>query len=210
VEGLDSTAVFSFARLQQTASDADVSLVFSNAGSILAESLDQSERITFKDDIDQALEWCEDRLLAGETVDGEDHGHLLGDAAWQHLLPYMDRLELDENGVLADMGEDADCVYFIESGRIAVELPVGADRWQRVRSVGHGNLLGEFALYVDGGRSARLRAEMQSTVLRLTADAVDNLESTDPGSAIAFHRAVAHTMADRLMSTNDFVRALIR
>lgn len=212
VEGFDSTAVFSFARLEQTASEMEVALIFSDTSDRLRTALEEpgTTAISFAQDLDQALEWFEDRLLAEATPSADDHIHLLDDTMWARLERLMDRLDLAENDILADVGEDSDCVFVVQSGRIAVELPIDAGRWQRVRSVGQGNLLGEFSLYVDGGRSARLRAETPSAVLRLSPQAVAELEATDPTCAIAFHRAVAQLMAQRLTATNEFVQTLVR
>jgi SulP family sulfate permease len=122
----------------------------------------------------------------------------------------MERIELDEGSVLVDQGDDSDNVYLVETGRVAVELEAGDDMWQRVRSVGPGNLLGEIAFYLGAGRTARLVAEAPTTLLCLSPETVSRLEATAPDAAILFHRAVAQTMAIRLTSTNEFVRALLR
>ena len=118
--------------------------------------------------------------------------------------------DTDPGEVLADMGDDADCLFLVGEGRVAVELPTETDRWRRVGSMGRGSMLGELALYSDGGRSARLSAEGPAVVYRLTPEAVSDLEANDPACAVAFHRSVASVIAERLKVANDSVQALIR
>jgi CRP-like cAMP-binding protein len=66
------------------------------------------------------------------------------------------------------------------------------------------------SMYGDGTRTARLVAESDCVVLRLSAESVAELENSDPECAIAFHRAFARVISTRLIASNDLVRALIR
>ena len=209
VHGHDTTAVYSFTRLSQVAADSHVTVVFSQCDPALKEALIRagaSPDGVFLPDLDRALEWCESRRLAARS---DESTRFVSESLWQRLLPHMDRIPLETDQILADLGDDSDCVFVVETGRLAVELPVDGGRWQRVRSVASGNVVGEFALYLGGGRSARLRAECDTVVYRLSPSAIQALEQTDPACAIAFHRAVAGVMAARLTATNDLVRALI-
>ncbi|HEX2153893.1 MAG TPA: SulP family inorganic anion transporter [Acidimicrobiia bacterium] len=216
VEGFDSTAAYAFSRLRQTAAESDVLLVFTHTASQLRAALegigpDTDQPPVFIEEIDQALEWCETQLLSSmPRATDAPTARFFPEHIWSRLEPHMERIDLEENGLLADLGEDADSVFLVEHGRVAVELPIGEGRWQRIRSVRAGNLLGELSLYVDGGRSARLRAETASTVFRLSPEGIAELEANDPHCAVAFHRAVGSVMAERLTATNDFVRALVR
>lgn len=212
VEGFDSTAVYAFRRLAQTAADHSVEVVYSQCPEALEKSLrgeDEGGHVRFLPELDVALEWSENRLL--ESFDGQtDISRTIDVTMWSRLEPRMDRITLGTDEVLADIGQDGDCVFFVTEGRVAVELPGPGGRWQRVRSVGPGSMLGELALYTGDGRSARLRAEADTVVYRLSPAAIRQLEEDDPACAVGFHKAVARVIADRLKLANDSVQALIR
>lgn len=213
VEGIDSTAMLAFVNLQRRAGEAGVHLVFSHASADVQEAMTSAGRTSFPDgifapDLDHALEVCESIVLPATADPCVEH--FVPDRVWERIEPHLERIELGAGEVLAEMGEASDCVFIVESGRVAVELPVDAARWQRVRSVGPGNVIGEFSLYTGAVRSARLRAENPSTVFRLTPAAIVEIERADPEAAIVFHRAVGRVLVERLTASNDFVQALIR
>ncbi len=213
VDGFDATAVSSFNRLRQIVAEAGAELVVSGTDPALATAFAEMESgcaVTFVPDIDRALEWCEERILVDAGKVPSVQVDVMADRVWQKLIAHMERIELDEGSVLVDQGDDSNSIYLVELGRVAIERRVDDARWQRVRSVGPGNLIGEIAFYLGAGRTARLRAERPTVVLRLSPQGIARLEEADPSTAIAFHRAVAQTMALRLTSTNEFVSALLR
>jgi sulfate permease, SulP family len=214
VEGMDSTASVTLAKLMRELLESGIALVISHASEeaesgLTRAGVEEGPGVAFVSDIDHALEWCEELLLA-EAPDEGTNPWLLPDSLRQRVVPHLDRIVVDEHGVIAEFGEDARCVFIVESGRVAAEIPVGDHRWQRVLSAGPGGVLGELSMYGAGPRSARLRAEEAGVVLRLSPEAVTEMERTDPQCAIAFHRALAGVLSDRLVGSNDFIRALAR
>lgn len=213
VQGIDSTAVLALSKLRRDLVEHDVALVVSNpspetALSMYRVGLDESTRVVHVTDIDHALEHAESLLLE-DVEDGPSNPWLLADDLWRRLVSHMDRIDVRAGQVLADVGEHAQSVFIVESGRVAADLPVG-DRWQRLRVAGPGGVLGEMSMYGDGHRSARLWVEESGIVLRLSPEGVRDLEASDPECAIAFHRAAARVLSERLVTSNDFIRALAR
>src|SRR5690606_4235290 len=114
VEGFDSTAVYAFRRLAQTAADHSVEVVYSQCPEALEKSLrgeDEGGHVRFLPELDVALEWSENRLL--ERFDGQtDISRTIDVTMWSRLEPRMDRITLGTDEVLADIGQDGDCVFF--------------------------------------------------------------------------------------------------
>jgi sulfate permease, SulP family len=213
VEGLDSTATLTFAKLNRELADRGVRVVISHANNQVFEALVRAgvspDEVKYVSDLDHGLEFCEELLLE-DVPDEESNPWMLPDRFWQRLVPHLDRLEVGAGSMIADRGEHDSCVFIVESGRIAAEIPVAERRWQRVRSAGPGGVLGEMSMYGDGTRTARLVAESDCVVLRLSAESIVELEGSDPECAIAFHRAFARVISTRLIASNDLIRALIR
>ena len=213
VQGMDSTASIVFSKLARDLGEMGADFVMSHASiettlALQRAGLGGSPGVHFVPDLDRALEYCE-RLLLETLGDVDENPWLLTDDVWSHLRPYLDRIETTSGVVLAEVGQHDQSIFIVERGRIAAEIRVG-DRWQRVGSAGKGGVLGEMSMYRGGHRSARLVVEQAGVVYCLTQEGIADLERTDPPSAVAFHRALARVLAERLTISNDFIRALAR
>jgi sulfate permease, SulP family len=97
VEGLDSTATLTFAKLNRELAERGVSLVISHADSQAFEAFVRAgispDEVKYVSDLDHGLEFCEE-LLLGEVLEEEANPWMLPDRFWQRLLPHMDRLEV--------------------------------------------------------------------------------------------------------------------
>lgn len=211
VQGMDSTASMVFSKLARELGELGAETVVSHTPAEVALALMRTNLpvfpgVVFVSDLDRALEYCE-TLLLEDVAEFGGNPWLLPDDIWSRLQPHLDRIEVGPGDLLARMGEHDQCVFIVESGRIAAEIPVG-DRWQRVSSAGKGGVLGEMSLYGDGRRSARLVVEEPGVVFRLSPQGIAELERVDPACAIAFHRALARVLSQRLSTSNGFIRAL--
>jgi glutaminase len=119
------------------------------------------------EDTDRALEWCEDRLVASldTTVDSEvplaaqefcagfDAGEL---ALFQSLL---ERRTFERGACLCREGDPADSLYFVLSGQVSVNLPLGYRKVGRLSTISAGAAIGEMAMLDGGRRSADIIAD---------------------------------------------------
>jgi glutaminase len=169
-------------------------------------------------DLDAALEWWEDRILA-EALGTRDEVVLpLGDQELLRGLPpdAIDAIEgvctfaeLGAGAVLAREGDDADSVFFLLSGRVSVRLRVDEQRHgRRLASFGAGVAVGELALLEASTRSAYLVLEQASTVAQLRVDELDGLDAEHPGLKATIYANLAQTLSDRLRRANGRIRAL--
>ena len=72
----------------------------------------------------------------------------------------------------------------------------------RLRSVRPGVVVGEIGVYSGEPRTADVVAEEESVVLQLSRASIERMEASDPKLAIALHRWLADTLADRLGDAN--------
>jgi glutaminase len=171
-------------------------------------------------DIDAAVEWCEEVMLASVGLDDGDVEGLLP-LAEQELLAGMSSVELEAIEVLADVnkltsgelvfheGDESDAVYFLLSGRVRVRLPLGGnDRERRLATLGPGVAFGEMAFLDEERRSADVVAETDVVVARLPIAAFRRLGAEHPGITERFSVNMVRNLSARLRRANEQVRRL--
>jgi CRP-like cAMP-binding protein/di/tricarboxylate transporter len=121
--------------------------------------------------------------------------------ALAQLAAHLDPMEFQEGDTVCRQGEAGDCLYLLTSGRLGVHLhepDSGASR--RIDSLGPGDFFGEMALLTGEPRSATIRAEMPSRVLRLDRERFETLVRAQPSSFLAIARVLSRrlTIANRM------------
>ena len=125
-------------------------------------------------DIDSALEWCEDRLLQRDRPDvfGEQRPFPLAAmdilAGFNHqeiavIESMVTQIHYPPGAVIIREGDIADSLYLLAAGRVSVYLSIksGARR-QRLGSICPGLAFGELGLLDGGTRSANVIADDQT------------------------------------------------
>ena len=108
------------------------------------------------------------------------------------------RLRDDEH--LFHHGDVADCMYLVESGRLAVQTTTADGDTAIVRVIGPGHAVGELALLVDGmRRSGSVVALGPCTVRVVHRSLFGELRSRDPG----VDRALVADLASRLAALSE-------
>jgi SulP family sulfate permease len=223
VSNIDSSAVNSFAKLKQLSRTKQVNLLFANVNSSIRQQLQHIDFFTDVDivcrtftDLDHALEWCEDRILELEQAADMDQFSLSqrlmesfsNKAAVSRFMDYLEHIEVPAGYCLFHQGDVADNLYLIESGKIAVMLEIDDGRTIRLRTMGGGTVLGEMGLYTKNSRSATAVTEEPSSLYSLSNEAFNRMQAEDPEVALSFHRFVVCLLADRIVRSNEEVKAL--
>jgi SulP family sulfate permease len=202
--GMDSSAILAFQKVAQLADATGFELVFSDApeairaklaggGIVPAEGV-----VRFEPDLDRALEHCEDGLLADlhrvASPDGVgDPLAGLPDGLWE----YFQRETVPQGTVLIHQGAPADDLFVLESGRLEVEATSPEGTRMRLSSASSGVMVGEVAWYLGGQRTADVIAETECEVLRLSRASMERMERDYPELAMALHRRLAESLAER-------------
>jgi SulP family sulfate permease len=217
--GMDASVSVSFVKLWQLCATIDADLVLTGlpirSRQLLMMTGTLNLRIHEFATLDVGLEWIEDTLLASDSRAfsraEEDFHTMLAPyftlPALARLLSLLEVRELGAGQPVFRRGEPGDAMYFVESGRVTVLLPLANGRNLRLRSFGPGTVVGEMAVYTQQARSADVLAEGPARVLRLTLESLHALERDDPVTVQQIHRFVVKVMASRLTVADEALRA---
>ncbi len=202
--GMDSSAILAFQKVAQLADATGFELVFSDApeairaklaggGIVPAEGV-----VRFEPDLDRALEHCEDVLLAdlNRVASPDGAGDPLAGLP-DGLREYFQRETVPQGTVLIHQGAPADDLFVLESGRLEVEATSPEGTRMRLSSASSGVMVGEVAWYLGGQRTADVIAETECEVLRLSRASMERMERDEPELAVALHRRLAESLAER-------------
>ncbi len=166
--------------------------------------------------LDEAVEWCEDRLLEtrrAEATDNQDLAQMLtgmldsGPMA-ASVLAKFERVELEAGQVVIEHGTETPGMFFIESGSLTAQLETAGGETVRLRTMQRGTLIGEISLYLGGATTADVVADGKATVRHLSAEQLSRMETEDPATAAAIHRLAARTLAGRVLHAERALRTL--
>lgn len=225
VDGFDSSAVNSFVRMVQRCIAADCQPVFAATPAELDEQFrraapQEAQAVRFLPDLDRALEHCEDALLAREQtrLDALNNEGAQGglfdqavddtlrqleeeerfEALVERLGPLLTHRTLKAGDALVHQGEILDGAYLLVSGQ-AEELRHGAEgEPKRLRSLVPGSVAGRIATPQELAAPGNIVARTDCRFAFLSMQTLQELETTDPQTALAFHRLYAGWLEARL------------
>jgi len=222
VTGIDSSAAYSFAQIKRAADDRGIKLVLVHLPSAAEKALRSSEfisrEVSIVPELDHALEWCENEIIAQhQGLEGEEASlrdwftQILGtedDAA--ELMHRCQRIEVEAGETIVRAGEAADSMHFILDGRVGIMIPADEGRTTRVRSLGRYTTIGEMGLVSHAPRSATIQAEVASILYVLSADQFEGIKSENPALGQKLLTYFVSVMAERLTFANRMIAVLRR
>jgi SulP family sulfate permease len=227
VVGVDSSGMTWIGRLAKLAKDHQAVLVLSGLSAVARRQLlgaldlkdptaaDPNASIHLAADMDEALQWCECRLLAagdgqGGAADsaGSDLASLDAEAAaWRAQFvakasPYLQRQTYQAGAILWRHGEAAFQLYLVESGDI--ELIACAANGERKRCIGVGSdsVFGEVAFFLQSPRIGTATFSQDSVVYCLTRDQLQAMASQEPALALELQNRVL--LMESMLLAEDF------
>jgi glutaminase len=119
------------------------------------------------EDVDHALEWCENALLGDRVAPMETEAPLavqpfckdFSTTDLEALEALLTRRKFDAGAFLCREGDPADSLFFILSGQVRVSVPLDRNRSGRIYSMTGGAAVGEMAMLDRGRRSADIVAD---------------------------------------------------
>ncbi|THD65562.1 MAG: cyclic nucleotide-binding domain-containing protein [Bradyrhizobium sp.] len=222
VTGIDSSAAYSFAQIKRTAQDRGIRLVLVHLPSAAEKALRSSEfiapEVSIVPELDHALEWCENEIIAQHRgLESEEASlrdwftQILGterDAS--ELIRRCQRIEVDANEIIVSAGEAADSMHFILDGRVGIMIATGDGGTTRVRSLGRYTTIGEMGLVSRAPRSATIQAEVASILYVLSVDRFEEIKADDPALGQKLLTYFVSVMAERLTFANRMIAVLRR
>jgi len=175
-------------------------------------------RILISDDLDRALERCEDEILAAHAPGPSLPAHvpieendLLRDLPPQAIADVKRRLRLQRyrrGDSLVLEGADARDIYLITAGEVSVlvELPGGES--VRVATLSAGMSLGEIGVIAGSKRTADVRADTAVECYVLSREAFDLLATAQPAARLTILENILRQLAGTAAQLTREVAAL--
>ncbi|WP_027580923.1 SulP family inorganic anion transporter [Bradyrhizobium sp. Ai1a-2] len=222
VTGIDSSAAYSFAQIKRSADERGVKLLLVHlapgAEKTLRSSGFISGEVRIEPELDHALEWCENEIIAEHRgLEQEEAslrdwfaGMLGSEREAGALMRYCERVEVDAGETIVRVGDAADSMHFILDGRVGVMVAADDGRPTRVRSLGRYTTVGEMGLVSQTRRSATIQAEVASVLYVLNTHQFEALRDADPALSHKLLTYFVSIMAERLSFANRTIAVLRR
>jgi SulP family sulfate permease len=222
VTGIDSSAAYSFAQIKRAAHDRGIKLVLVHLQAVTEKALRSSEFISpdvnVMPELDHALEWCENEIIAQHEGRGDEEASLrdwfvriLGtEEEAAELIHRCERLEVDAGEIIVRAGDAADSMHFILDGRVGVMIATGDGDLTRVRSLGRYTTIGEMGLVARTPRNATIQAEIASILYVLNTHQFETIKTENPTLSQKLLTFFVLVMAERLTFANRLIGVLRR
>ena len=169
-------------------------------------------------ELDEALEWVEDRILAAEFCEvGEGKPLELGDyelfqgrkpdtmAALEQII---EKRSCKAGEKIFSLGDHGDEIYFIRSGEVRIVLPISETQRHHLGTFGRGAFFGEMAFLDGKARSADAQAFTDTELYVLSRKDFNLMVEQHKKLGLVFMEGLASVLATRLRYTNGELRAL--
>jgi sulfate permease, SulP family len=223
VSGVDTSAVMSLAKLRNLCRHQGIPLVYCSLSPRIRAAFERagffagkSPSATFAD-LNLALAWCEDKLLAAARLDV--NMSLAGFESWLQrqlggtvkpadVITYLERRDTDGSQVLYREGEPSDTLDIVAAGHLKVEIAKGDGESLRVRRIMTHTVVGEMGFYRRKERAATVSSDGPATLFTLTRANYERLRRERPDVARAFDDFIMRILADRVDFANRQAAAL--
>jgi glutaminase len=225
VAGISDSAARLLNQARLSLAEDGVAVVFSrlHGRPVILEPMSRAARggdkgfLSFEDN-DLAAEWCENRLfgvsddvISESPVDLADTPLFAGmPDDLMHRVRAMAVIRRFDRGepIVVSGEEDNGRVYFIESGRVSVLVPLPQGGHQRIATLGPGMNFGEMSLLGQSARSASVHADTDVTCWILLNHDLDALAVESPRLKIVLLENLARDMAAKLRRATQWIAAL--
>ncbi len=224
VTGVASAAGIGFDKLRKLVDKYGFQVVIASAPLELEEHLEVSGHLGEEEgafqvffNLDYAMEWCENQVLDVEnmfTLKQMSLAKLLAPVFPEPqyipaLMKVLKRVDVVKGEVVFRQGDDSDSMFFVESGRLDVELEQEDGKLFRLKKVGPGAVLGEMGICTRAPRSATVRATEKCVLYKMTTEKLIAVEKRAPMLVTAIYRYMINMLAERLGDANSKVRDLM-
>lgn len=223
VVGADAAAIMSLLKLRSFAEKRGIKLVFSGLSVAIRQVLDMdryfdppSPHRAF-DTRSDALEWCEEQLIAAGQVQGEETlqefenwlaGLLGARSSNADVLRYFKRQHFVEAREIYRQGDPAESIDLVAHGTVSITYNDGEGHDLRVRRMTTRTVVGEMGFFRNSPRTASVHAHGDVVLYTLTRECFDQMGAEQPELARALLAFIVRTLADRVEFANKEVASL--
>jgi SulP family sulfate permease len=229
VQSVDVTAAHVLDRIEDALAETKGFLIFSQlpqnlpSGRDMQQYFDQvglvrQRHIRVFGELDEALEWVENRVLDEERMEREQEKSLelaevelfrgRAKETLADLEACMERRSFKAGEKIFKAGDTTDDLFLIRRGAVRIVLPLEGMQDHHLATFGRGNFFGEMAFLDRQPRSADAVAHSDTEVFVLSRQRFDGLRDEHKKLAIQLLEGLARELALRLRQTNTEVRTL--
>ncbi|MGE3066370.1 MAG: SulP family inorganic anion transporter [Hyphomicrobiaceae bacterium] len=225
VSGLDTSAILSLVKLRNLCQERGLTLAFAELSLTMLAALEHAgvlgagQRHRAFPNRNEALAWCEDRVLEASPLAAEAAlpdaferwlaAEFGPDAGGRLVATYFVRTGIEADTVLYRQGEPSDTIDLVAAGTIAITVTDIAGGSRRVRRMMGHTVVGEMGFFRGTARAASVSAETDAVVYTLTRASYERLVAEQPELGASFHRFIIRVLADRVAFANQEIAALV-
>ena len=164
------------------------------------------------DDIDPALEWCENRLLENTLVAERSNGRvphedyeLFAGLTPDELVIVSGLLQgrsYQQGETIINVGHEAGHLFFLACGNVSVVIPLPSGRPKRLATFSAGMAFGEMAVIDRAPRSAMIQADTEVECDLLALEDLTRLGETHPAIKIKLLHNLSLGLCRKLRKAN--------
>ena len=230
VQSVDVTAAHMLEQVKDMLAEHQGFLIFSRLPSNLPSGQDMQQyfdtvglahaqsHVKVFGDLDEAVEWVEDRIIAEATLTREDEKLLdlheielfrgRKEETMRALEARMEKRLVKAGERIFASGETGDELFLIRRGAVRIMLPLNDRLHIHLSTFGRGNFFGEMAFLDGAARSANAIAHNDVELFVLSRMNFDQLANEHKMVALNLLEAIASALAARLRYANAEMRAL--
>ena len=215
VNGVDSSATYSFIKLKQLVKQHHLQLIFTHLQQQALTKLEKkgcledNETQVFAE-VNQGIAWCEEKILESDELlkikkEQEDNqeqepciSYFFPLIKQNQLMPYLKKIEIYPKDFLFYQGQMADGMYFLASGQVSVIREYDREQRKCLRTYTSQTIIGEMGMYSQSQRSASIVADLPSKLYFLSTTALVKMEKDSPRLAAAVHKLIVELLIERL------------
>ncbi|AMN42849.1 SLC26A/SulP transporter family protein [Rhodoplanes sp. Z2-YC6860] len=222
VSGADTSAILSITKIRDFCLKHKIVFVCASATPSIEAALQRSG--CFKHpkgafaDLNVAVAWCEDQLLASADVSpsaGEEFESWLkqqlgSQVSLPDLFAYLEIKSIEGSEVIYRQGDPADTMDIVAEGALVVDVANEHGETVRVRRIDTHSVVGEMGFFRRAARSATVSSDGPAKLFTLSRANFDRMRQERPDLAYAYDDFIVSTMADRVDIANRSLTALRR
>ncbi len=229
VQSVDVTAAHMLDRIEDTMADRKGFLIFSQIPRIVPSGRDMEQyfnqvglvrqrHIRIFGELDEALEWVEDKILEEERLERALEKPLelreieifkrRKEETMAALETCMEQRSFPAGQVIFRRGDQGDELFLIRRGQVRIMLPLGGAQGHHLATFGRGDFFGEMSFLDQEPRSADAVASTETDLFVLSRSRFDALSDEHKRLGMNLFEGLARSLAIRLRHTNAELRGL--
>ena len=147
--------------------------------------------------------------LIADTLRNAPLFSALDSAVRAAIMPFLHRLTLEAGEVVFYEGDAGDELYVVGRGEVHAYVGLADGSRRQVGEFLSGDFFGEMAVFEVEPRSATCLAEVETQVVRISREDLEEISQTHPGAAARLLATLLRVIHDRLREKSSFLAEMV-